>query len=117
MKNMNYNTNNYIPPFMTCSDYERPELNFIIHTQYPRMIVEVADGFDEDDVNEAKENRLLYVKVPLFDGSEDLLVLVDLIDKINIGENETFDLIYEVLIKMSLWHREEVKSLEAFKIP
>ncbi len=111
---MSYNNNNHVPRFMDCASYEEPELNYILHTQYPKFMVEVADSYDEDDVIIARQENLFFKEVLLHNGDKDLLVIVDFYDKVDITDNKTFDLIYDVLNEMALFHTEEIKDLEKY---
>lgn len=112
---MKYNTNNFIPKFLSCSSHECPEFNYILHTQFPRIIVEVADSFDEDDISTAREENLFFKIVEFENNERDMLVLVDILDDVDIQQNNVFDSLNDILNRMSLWHKEEVKDLENYK--
>ncbi|MDD5013649.1 MAG: hypothetical protein PHW73_00925 [Atribacterota bacterium] len=108
----------HVPLFMACSCHEEPELNYNLYYGYPRILVEVADSYDSDELDYLRNNKFLFKEVELINGEKDLLIVVDILDKDyleNKSDIEIFDGIMEILDKMADWHINEIEDIEKYK--
>lgn len=104
----------HVPKFMSCADFQEPELNYIMHYQEPRLMAEVVDSFMPDELEEIKDGKFLYKVVELHDGEKDLLIVVDFLDKEyleNKGMMEVYEGVMSVLDEMAEWHKKEMEEL------
>ena len=107
----------HVPKFMSCSCHEEPELNYNLYYCYPRILVEVADDYDPDEINYLRDNKFMFKEVELTDGERDLLVVVDIIDKDYLKgktDVEIFEGIMTILDEMAEWHIQEIDDLNQY---
>jgi hypothetical protein len=108
--------NEFVPKFLSCSCHESPELNYILHAEEPRFLVEVGEKEDLD-IKFLTDQGILFREVEVEDGVTDVLMVIDLYDKAFFDEwtdDLISDFMNEQLDLMVDWYIEEMSDLENY---
>lgn len=106
------------PKFLTCDSSLEPDQCFILHTQSPRLLVEVIQDYGESELEVLRENGFLFKTVKTVEDTNDLLIVVESYDDDKFKktpDDVSFNVIMGILDEMAEYYNNELIYLQNFE--